>query len=120
MAKIKPPKWVDVYPYGTKAGDEEHSVFVVLARNPKFDWRSLAQIVKETGLSAERVEEILFKYHKKGMVFQRETDAGHWAYWERVPHLLPDDTSLVKKDQNQRVDDCCDCEQNDSCSQCSG
>ena len=62
MAKIKPKKWTDVYPVGTKEGDEEARFFRSLARHPKYDWRSTAAISKESGLSPKRVEEIIAKY----------------------------------------------------------
>ena len=57
----KLPKWTDVYPQGCKAGDEEQDFFIALARNPKWQWRSVAAIAKESGLSKERVEELLNK-----------------------------------------------------------
>ena len=99
-----PPKWEYVYPHGTKDGDEEQKVFIVLARNPKYKWRSVAQMAKETGLSKERVEEILAKYWNKGMVFQDPKNDEHWGYWERVPDMVPKEKkSLARKDQDDRI-----------------
>ena len=104
-----PPKWVNVYPQGTKEGDEEQLVFISLARNPKYEWRSVATIAKESGLSKERVEEILAKYYKKGMVFQSNKNEDLWAYWERVPQLVYDDQGSVSdKDKKNRVDEALD------------
>lgn len=104
MAKKSPPKWVDVYPQGTKEGDEEQGVFICLARNSKWTFRSTAQITKESNLTKERVEEILQKYWKKGMVFQNPSNEDQWAYWERVPELLPDKVnSVTKEDQLKRI-----------------
>ena len=56
-----PAHWYDVYPRGSKEGDEEQKVFTSLARNSKWVWRSVSAIAKEVGLSKERVEEILYK-----------------------------------------------------------
>lgn len=100
----KPPRWVDVYPQGSKEGDEEQGVFVCLARHAKWTFRSVAQISKESKLSKERVEEILQKYWKKGMVFQNPSNEDQWAYWERVPEMLPKkNVSITKEDQNNRI-----------------
>lgn len=101
---MKPPKWTTVYPHGTKQGDEELKFFISLARNPKFQWRSTSAIAKESGLTKEKVEEIISKYHKKGMVFQNPKNEDQYGYWERVPEMLPDDKkSISGKDQNDRV-----------------
>lgn len=102
--KKKPKKWVEVYPNGTKEGDEEARFFRVLARNPRYEWRSIAAIAKEANLTKQRVEEILNKYHKLGMVFASPKNADHWGYWERVPEMLPDEVdSISASDQNKRI-----------------
>lgn len=101
---MKPLKWTSVYPHGTKQGDEELKFFISLARNPKFQWRSTSAIAKESGLTKERVEEIISKYHKKGIVFQNPKNEDQYGYWERCPEMLPDDKkSISGKDQNDRV-----------------
>lgn len=101
----KPKKWTKVYPQGTKAGDEEQRFFIALARNAKYDWRSTAAIAKESGLTKERVEEIVSKYINKGMVFQNPKNEDQWGYWERVPHMLAQNTgSIAQKDRNDRID----------------
>lgn len=102
--KKKPAKWVDVYPQGTPAGNEEQRFFIALARNAKYEWRSVAALAKEANLTEHRVEEILSKYYKKGMVFQSPKNESYWGYWERVPDMLPDDTgTIAKSDQNSRI-----------------
>lgn len=105
MAKIKPKKWTEVYPAGTKEGDEETRFFRSLARNPKYDWRSAAAVAKESGLTISRVEEIISKYFKLNMVFQNPKNEDHWGYWERVPHMLPDEyISISDSDKISRLD----------------
>lgn len=100
-----PKKWIDVYPQGTSEGNEEQRFFIALARNTKYCWRSISALVKESNLSVVRVETILQKYYKKGMVFQNPKTEDQWAYWERVPEMVPKTkNSIVKKDQQNRID----------------
>jgi hypothetical protein len=103
--KVKtPPKWTSVYPQGSKEGDEEQGFFIALARSAKWQWRSTAQLSKEAKLSKERVDEILSKYWKKGMVFQNPANEDQWGYWERVPEMLPvEEESITSKDHNDRI-----------------
>lgn len=99
-----PPKWTSIYPQGTKQGDEEQDFFIVLSRHPTYKWRSTITIAKETNLSKERVEELINKYWKKGMIFQNPKNEDQWGYWERVPEMLPQThNSITKQDQNDRI-----------------
>ena len=104
--KPKPPKWWEVYPQGTKEGDEEQRFFKVLERNPKYKWRSVEAIGKEAKLELPRVEQIINKYYKRGMVFPSPSQDDQWGYWERNPELVNQDIStLAEKDQAGRIDD---------------
>ena len=99
-----PSKWPYVYPQGTKEGNEEQKFFIALARHPKYDWRSVSAIAAESSLTKKRVEEILNKYYKKGMVFQNPKQDEQWGYWERVPHMLKKShSSICEKEQNKRI-----------------
>lgn len=101
------PKWTNVYPQGTREGDEEQKFFIALARNPKWEWRSVQAIAKDSGLSPKRVEEIIQKYFKKypGMIVQSTKNEDLWAYWERVPNAgSKDDATVTAKDQEERID----------------
>lgn len=93
-----PPNWVDVY-----ANDEEQLLFIALARNPKYEWRSVAHLSKEVGVSKERIEKMLNKYYKKGMVFQSSKNDSLWAYWERVPDLVKKDNDVCNQDKKARI-----------------
>lgn len=105
MTNQNPPKWHQVYPQGSNAGNEECKFFIALARHPKFAWRSVSAVAKESGLSRKRVEEILNKYFAKGMVFPSPKNEDNWGYWERVPEMLtPASGSLASKDQKNRID----------------
>lgn len=101
---MKLPKWTDVYPQGTKEGDEEIAFFTCLARSPKYIWRSAKGIASDIGLSVERVEQIIKKYYKLGMVIASPKNEDNWGYWERVPQdLLPKKVlSIVEKDHKER------------------
>lgn len=100
-----PPNWYDVYPKGSKQGDEEQKVFTSLARNSKWVWRSVSAIAKEVGLAKERVEEILYKYYKKNMVFQNPKNEDQWGYWANVPEMLKSNTtkSIGSEDIQKRL-----------------
>lgn len=104
----KPKKWTEVYPYGTKEGDEEAKFFRALARNPKFDYRSMGAIIKATGLPRQRVEEIVDKYVNKispPLLFPHVSNDDHWGYWERCQDRLKEDNrDISRKDKDSRVD----------------
>lgn len=104
----QPKKWHEVYPYGTKEGDEEAKVFRSLSRHSKYDWRSTGAIVKDTGLTRERVEEIIDKYVNKvrpALIYAHPSNEDHWGYWERVPDVLKkDNRNISAKDKDSRVD----------------
>lgn len=107
MSKPKKlPKWIDVYPQGTKDGNEEQKFFIAIGRHPKYIWRSVAALAKEANLTAERVEQIIQKYFKKGMIIQNPQSENQWGYWERVPaNLLPqEDASVSNSDKKKRID----------------
>lgn len=102
---MKLKKWTELYPHGTKEGDEELTFFISLARNQKYVWRSTSGIANDTNLTKERVEEIIQKYFKINIVYQHPKNDDNWGYWERIPaDMLPKDyQSLAGKDQQQRM-----------------
>ena len=103
---IQPKKWHEVYPYGTKEGDQEAQVFRALSRNPKYEYRSTSALIKETGLSRERIEEVLDKYmsYSPPLIYPHDKNEDHWGYWERCPDRVPaDKRNISKKDQDARV-----------------
>lgn len=99
----KPKKWIDVYPQGTEEGNEEQRFFIALSRNNEWPYRSTAMIAKDSGLSTERVEEIIEKYLAMGIVFQHEKNENQWIYWERDLDLIKKEKSLAEKDQDKRI-----------------
>lgn len=101
MKKLK--KWSEIYPQGTKEGDDEQKLFIALVRDAKFSYKSTAMLVKETKLSTQRVEEILDKYVKLGLIFVHEANDKYWGYWERNPERVKKSSTLVKKDQDSRM-----------------
>ena len=99
-----PPKWVNVYPQGTKQGDEEQKFFIAIARHPKYDWRSVSAISKETGMTKERIEEIIEKYYKKNMIFQNPKNEDQWGYRERNKGMLKTKKTISNTDKSDRID----------------
>lgn len=102
----KPKKWTEVYPQGSLAGDEEQAFWKALVRGPS-DWRNIASLVKDSGLTRQRVEEIIIKYSemKPPLIVQSTTANDQWGYWERVPeNLYQDKPTLTQKDHQDRVD----------------
>lgn len=104
----KPKKWTEVYPYGTKEGDEEAKFFKALARHQKYDYRSIPQLIKITGLSQERLEEIIDKYatrYDPPLIVPHPQNEDHWGYWERCQdQLKTDQRNISQKDHDKRID----------------
>ena len=99
----RPQNWYDIYPRGSKEGDEEEKVFISLSRRV-WTWRSIGAISKESGLPKERVEEILYKYYKKGLVFQNPKNEDQWGYWDRVPEMFDKSKkSIFQQDLENRM-----------------
>lgn len=130
-----PKKWTEVYPYGTKEGDEEAKFFKALARHSKYDYRSTSALIKATGLDRSRIEEIIDKYTNRfdpQLVYPHPSNEDHWGYWERCQdQLKSDNRNLSQKDQDGRVakhlqgsnsmiDGTCPngCDPDDGCSNC--
>ena len=104
-----PKKWWEVYPQGTKEGDEESAFFLAIERHPTYVFRSIAMIAKESKLSVERVEEIISKYAKYKIVVPhpKPKNESNWGYWERVivefPELFQSNNTLAQKDHDKRI-----------------
>ena len=98
-----PKKWLDVYPQGTKEGDEEQRFFIALERHKVYEWRSVTSLAQAANLSEARVEQIIAKYQKHGIVVPSPTNEDNWGYWERVANS-PKKKSVLKQDQDSRID----------------
>ncbi len=100
----QPSHWYNVYPQGTKEGEEELKFFTALARNNKWSWRSVTSLAKETNLSHSRIEDIIYKYMQKNMVFKNPKNDEQWGYWENVPEMLQNKPkSLSQEDRDNRL-----------------
>ena len=96
--------WTEVYPQGSKEGDEEQGFFIAISRHPKWKWRSVAQIAKEANLTKQRVEEIIQKYHKRGMILQSPQNEDMYGYWENHKEMLPKPRlSASEEDHKNRI-----------------
>jgi hypothetical protein len=94
-------KWWQVY-----SGDEEKRFFVALSRHNEYIWRSTDKISQESGLTKIKVETIIAKYHKAGMVMQHPKDPEKWGYWERVAANADKkkDLTVSETDKKKRLD----------------
>ena len=97
---LKP--WYDVYPYGTKEGDEECRFFCAIARHPDFKYRSVEKLAEESRLSKSRVEEIITKYAPSGMVTQNPKEPDQWGYFERVG-IKKSESDILDEEHNARL-----------------
>lgn len=98
-----PEKWYNVYPQGTKTGDEEQKFFISLTRHPKFTWRSIAAISKETGLSQDRVDQIIDKYFDRGIIIQSPSNPDNYGYWENHLDLLEKDKKSISEEDKETI-----------------
>lgn len=105
MAKLN--KWWKVY-----LNDNEKKFFVGkdgksgIARHPEYKWRSAESLSKESGLSVEKIEKILAKYAKQGMVMQNPKNPEQWGYWEVVAPNSNEDVklSISEEDKKKRIE----------------
>lgn len=77
-------RWHEVY-----QGGDERNFFI--GKNGKsglvrtdYNYRSVAALAKESGLTKDRVEQIVAKYLKLGIVVQSPDKEDHFGYWQRV------------------------------------
>lgn len=102
-----PKKWHQVYPYGTKQGDEEAKVFRALSRSGgKWTYRSVAALEKLTGLSRERLEEIIDKYATQfnpPLIYPHPNQDDHWGYWELLDSIKGPEKSISGSDKENRI-----------------
>ncbi len=99
------PQWTEVYPQGTPEGDEEQRFFIALARS-KDNWVSTERITKSANLSTKRVEEIVNKYLKKGIILKHSSKDNVWGYWERnLDSIEKEKKTITENDQDLRIKD---------------
>lgn len=96
-------RWWEVYPQGTKEGDEETRFFVSLCRNLEFKYRTVEEVAHESGLTKIRVEELIEKYAKMELVVSSPGDPDMWGYWERVGKKDLEPKSVIQEDHDLRV-----------------
>jgi hypothetical protein len=107
MENVMLKKWWEVY-----ANDDEKKFFVGkdgssgLVRKAKYEWRSTDLLSQESGLTKTKIESIIEKYHKVGIVVQHPKDPEKWGYWEKVAPQLANQSvkSTSDKDKEDRID----------------
>lgn len=103
--KIKMPNWYDIYPQGTQEGEEEKNFFIALIRNSKYkNWRSVSALAKETGLSPEKIEQIIFKYNKIGLVIQKIDNPEFWGYYyNNLDSIVEEPLSAIEEERQKII-----------------
>lgn len=102
--KNKMPEWYEIYPQGTPEGEEEKKFFISLARNKKYkNWRSVSAISKEIDISHQRIEEIIFKYHKIGLVIQNTGNTEFWGYYHNNLDSIPKELDSVINEERKKL-----------------
>jgi len=102
--KNKMPEWYEIYPQGTPEGEEEKKFFISLARNKKYkNWRSVSAISKEIDISAERIEQIIFKYNKIGLVIQSPSNSEFWGYYHNNTDTIPEEKDSVIIEERKKM-----------------
>lgn len=107
MNKIEYPAiWSDIYPQGTPEGDEEQDLFISLARDKKYSFKTISQIALETGLKKDRIEQIIGKYAKLNILIQNPKNEDAWGYWENCIDLIPKKyISIADMSRQQRIEE---------------
>ncbi len=98
-------KWHEVY-----SNSDEQKFFIGkdgksgLVRS-QYDFRSVAALAKEAGLTKDRTEQIIDKFVKMGVVIVSPNKEDHYGYWQRVSPNLGSAVALSVSaaDQGERV-----------------
>ncbi len=73
-------KWWEV-----AATEDERNLFVLIARDPRYEWRKVSTILTELDWTHEHLEEVIAPYLKRRMVYVFNGEKGLFlGYWERV------------------------------------
>jgi acyl-CoA-binding protein len=103
-SKNKMPEWYEIYSQGTVEGEEEKKFFISLARNKKYkNWRSVSAISKEIGISDQRIEEIIFKYNKMGLIVQNPANTEFWGYYYNNLEDVKEDPISVIEEERKKI-----------------
>ena len=104
MNNKKMPNWYEIYPQGTPEGEEEKKFFLSLVRNKKYkNWRSVSAISKESGLTEEKFEQIIFKYHKIGLIIQSPSNSEFWGYYYNNLEDVQEDPISVIEEEKRKI-----------------
>ena len=60
--------------------------------------------LKKPVLKKKRVEQIIQKYYKEGMIIQNPKNEDQWGYWERLDLSPKKFKSMAEKDHELRID----------------
>lgn len=66
------------------------TVFHAMVNHPKYDWRSISALAKETNLSQDIVSGVIGKGLTAGIVIQHPTNQKYWGHVQRFSQQEPD------------------------------
>lgn len=71
---------------------DEIQLFNLLARHPKFDWRTFTSILKTLGWTQNHLEQVVEPFIKSRIILFRNTKKNgiQLGYWERVDQFFDD------------------------------
>ena len=85
-------KWWEI-----AATQDEVDLFTCIARNPKFNWRSIAGVAKELEWDKAKIDQVLKPFIQNRMIIAKSNKKGmSIAYWERIKEEL--EPKLLEKD----------------------
>lgn len=103
-SKNKMPEWYEIYPQGTLEGEEEKKFFISLTRNKKYkNWRSVSAISKETNIPDKKIEELIFKYNKLGLVIQNPSNSEFWGYYHNNLDIIPKKQGSIIEEERKKL-----------------
>jgi len=77
---IKRKKWWEV-----AATQDELDLFNLLARNPKYDWRSVDSVLKKLQWTPEKFQQVASPFFRTKIIIEKNSKKGFLiGYWERV------------------------------------
>lgn len=107
------PMWWEAY-----ANQDERNFFIGedgssgLVRGVNKDgkhltWRTITALVRESGLSQDKVEKIISKYYALGTVVKdekkKDENTVHWGYFENVNLVEDEQVSMGEADKQQKL-----------------
>ena len=91
-------KWWEV-----AATQDELDLFHLLARHPKYGWRSIESVLKKLGWTPDRFQQVASPFLKMKIIVEKNSKKGFLiGYWERVDDSNEDITEEAKAESETK------------------